>query len=354
MMSQASLNDLNDFYTNVVSLRDLSVPTPATTDRKADRMPSTVFVHGRKYTAGRRFWQSIFAKYGVGDTTLRYFTPMELISRIIERRKTDTLRITSISGQLQGVSATTRQETTPTQIISLGERSGFLPVQYYNGELILAKSVDQAFKIGNDEFQLKHYAKVPVDGYGNPMVIIAPERLACLNQLVTWGLDFGQKIQIGRGMYHALGQALPAFENEEALVIMRKRLQASLETVASLGEVRETQRLLATTYPKAVPAFQEAVGDLARKYGVTNLDAIGPVQQRVLPTDARVYDLINMLTEAATHGTSQHVTTKMNARVGRLLARPQFDLEGMGDEVPVQPKATFFTPEMLTTNLDAD
>lgn len=353
MLNQVTLDNLTDFYTDVVSLHDFSVPTPASVDRKADRMPWTVFVRGQKYDASKRFWQSIFAKYGVGDTTLRYFTPMELINRIIERRKTDTLRITSVSGQLQGVSATTRQATSPTSIIELGERSGFLPMQYFNGEIILAKKVDQEFKIGNDEFQLKHYAKVPIDGYGNPIVTIAPSRLVCANQIVTWGTDFGQKVQIGRGMYHALSQALPAFENEEALVIMRKRLQASLDTVASLGEVREVERLLHRAYAKTLPAFHEVVGDLPRKYGVTNLDAIGPVQQRVLPTEARVYDLLNMLTEAATHGSDPSMSISLNNRTGRLLARPQFDLEGMGDDVPVQPKATFFTPEMLGHEVSA-
>jgi hypothetical protein len=67
-------------------------------------------------------------------------------------------------------------------------------------------------------------------------------------------------------------------------------------------------------------------GDVSGIYGISNPDALSVKRQRTLPTKAKVYDLLNFVSEIATHHADEFGARSSQAWLGSLISG-EFDLE---------------------------
>src|SRR5690606_37858945 len=78
--------------------------------------------------------------------------------------------------------------------------------------------------------------------------------------------------------------------------------------------------------------LNRVTGNLHEIYYLANLDALSVKRQRVLPSRARVYDLLNFASEVATHHASEEGRRLMQGYIGNLIS-DEFDMEGTAETV---------------------
>lgn len=79
-----------------------------------------------------------------------------------------------------------------------------------------------------------------------------------------------------------------------------------------------------------IAAFHRMTGDASRIYGLANVDALSVKRQRSLPVNCTVYDLLNFVSEVATHHANEHGSRASQAWLGTLISG-EYDLESSMD-----------------------
>src|SRR5262249_32468835 len=104
--------------------------------------------------------------------------------------------------------------------------------------------------------------------------------------------------------------------------LARARMEGALPAHLAAGGDGAQEPLLRT--------FHQMTGDLARIYGLANLDAFSVKRQRTLPAACKVYDLLNYASELATHHATDGGARGLQAFIGDLVSG-EYDLEGTAD-----------------------
>jgi hypothetical protein len=140
---------------------------------------------------------------------------------------------------------------------------------------------------------------------------------------------------------------------------MRQRFSSAQLAPASLRECLSLFRTFkAMKDEKALNAYERVVGDIYDKYGVANLDGISEKKLRLLPAKCKVYDLLNLSSEVATHHAEPDNARRLQAWTGLTLSA-EYDLEGTNSkkedgfqplflserEVPGRVRSTGRTPQ---------
>lgn len=298
------------------------------------------------YGTSARFWHSICSQFQISTKIFGLFSHAEVFDRLTKnpkfRETAKDLRFciedNGKSKRLLAISPDGKTQTLRySRISDMLESKGGKDIQYHDG-LITARftppSGAHEYKLGPDAFTNRLLAQVPVDGYGDPAFFLELLRLVCLNGMTAYTKSFRSTIKTGKDAYFAVNRAIESYDNDSGFASLQARFQLAQNSWASVGEVMALGQLIhsrpsTTKYSKE---FRNVTGDLCAQYGMTNLEAI-PLKKRVLlPTKARMYDLLNFATELATHKADVADGRVLNAHVGRLLASP-FDLEGSADKV---------------------
>jgi hypothetical protein len=79
-----------------------------------------------------------------------------------------------------------------------------------------------------------------------------------------------------------------------------------------------------------ITEFHRMTGDVSRLYGLANPDALSVKRQRTLPVDCKVYDLLNFVSEMATHHSDDFGARSSQAWIGSLVSG-EYDLENSCD-----------------------
>jgi hypothetical protein len=79
-----------------------------------------------------------------------------------------------------------------------------------------------------------------------------------------------------------------------------------------------------------ITAFHEMTGDVSRIYGLANVDGLLVKRQRTLPVSCRVCDLLNFVSEVATHHADEQGARASQAWLGTLVSH-EYDLEDSCD-----------------------
>jgi hypothetical protein len=79
-----------------------------------------------------------------------------------------------------------------------------------------------------------------------------------------------------------------------------------------------------------ISAFHRMTGDVSEIYGLANLDALSVKRQRTLPVNCRVYDLLNFVSELATHHATGPGPRMAQGWIGTLISH-EFDMENSCD-----------------------
>lgn len=308
-------------------------------------MVTSIEINGEKCKPTGRFWSSFFHRFGIADNVFRYFDHAEVFERVAARAPSDELRYCierddDGNASLLAVTNPQRPYIRHEQIVELLERFGGSEITYAQGVVSSThtpRSGEHEIPIGADSFKNRFLLEIPVDGFSNPKIFLSLLRLVCMNGAVGYSQVFRSEINAGKDMAHTIGRALDAYDNNEGYQAIRQRFLAAQKSWASVHECVEVFRLLAKLRTGAdsnmndvMRRFHEITGDLVGLYGLANLDALSERRQRILPARCRVYDLINFLSEMATHKTETAVARAIQVHVGTLIS-DEFDLEGTAE-----------------------
>jgi hypothetical protein len=369
-----------DYYFSAVN--DLVVETKE--DRRTGQPAvSAILVGGEPLVPTERFWTSLYAKYGFNGSMFRYFRHHEVFERIAQA-ETDRLRLCVERDQAGGknrllaVSSPGKPIVRYDDLMDTVTRYGGEGVCYADG-IVESTHVPRvgsgSFQIAGDEFSNRFLLAAPIDGYGLPNIYLSLLRHVCTNGAVGYAKEFRSSLAIGRGnddVIYSIVRALEGFGNDEGYAALRQRFEMAARSWASVYEAqglyKHLVRLLAGRHvggdgaalvgsgniarllqapdsPEQRPAsaasldeigsplitaFTRMVGDPASVYGLANLDALSVKRQRTLPTKAKVYDLLNFVSEIGTHDADEYGARSSQAWLGSLISG-EFDLEGSAD-----------------------
>lgn len=218
----------------------------------------------------------------------------------------------------------------------------------------------QSYNIGGDGFENKFVLDIPIDAYGKPSAYLMLLRQICSNGSIGYSRVFRADLSLGKGedsFEYALVRAMEGYNNEEGFSALRERMESATNSWASIAEVNKVYKGLVRLHHKGearvsqkyltdakgddggalmdgsplITSFHNLVGDLSRAYGLANLDALGVKRQRTLPAGCKMYELLNFLSETATHHATPAGARSLQAMNGDFLSA-EFDLEGTVDK----------------------
>ena len=217
------------------------------------------------------------------------------------------------------------------------------------------------FKIAGDDFSNKFVMDTPIDGFGKPSIYLMLLRQICANGSIGYSSVFRSEIALGKGesaFDYALTRAIEGYNNEDGYNALRARFEAATKSWSSVAEINRLYKLLARLHHRKafkvrskyltdeksgsdgaalmegspiIKSFHAMVGDLQRTYGLANLDALSVKRQRTLPAGCRVYEMLNFVSETATHYAKPEGSTALQAFTGDMVAS-EYDLEGTLDK----------------------
>ncbi len=325
-------------------LSDFDIHTE--TDSKANRpRVRSIEVDGVKAQPSPRFWRSFFHRFGVSDAVFKYFDHDEVLCRISERAKSDSVRYcieTNAEGKstLLAVSNPKRTVISYDDVVDLTSRYQVGELNYHEGVITTThtpRSGDNTFTIRGDEFQHRYVMDTPIDGFSVPKIHLSLLRLLCENGAIGYTRAFRSELGMGHDVEFTLARALESYDNDSGYSALRQRFASAQTSWASIRECEQLRKLLVRLSHTAtiegremLPRFDRLTGNLHEFYGLANLDALGQKRQRVLPSRCRVYDLINFASEVATHHATVLGQRPLQAYIGGVIA-DEYDLEGTAE-----------------------
>ena len=357
------------FDFSFASMGDLEVQTVP--DPKTRRpVVSTVMVGGESTKPTNRFWMSLYARYGFNKSVFKYFGHAEVFRRIAQVESRDRIRLCierdeqTGEARLLAASNPAKAVLHPDELLETLRRYEGEDVRYSDGVIESTHAPrlgGNVFEVGGDTFRNRFVVSVPVDGYGLPSIYLSLLRQVCSNGMVGHSPTFRSTLALGRGEDNAIYsiiRALDGFGSDEGYAALRQRFEAAAKSWASVYEAQSLYRLLVKMLnhggirrqavvggaPLAdaeevsrvevgvpvISAFHRMTGDVSEIYGLANLDALSVKRQRTLPVNCRVYDLLNFVSELATHHATGPGPRMAQGWIGTLISH-EFDLENSCD-----------------------
>jgi hypothetical protein len=215
---------------------------------------------------------------------------------------------------------------------------------------------------------------VPIDGYGQPNIYLSLLRHICTNGAIGYAKAFRSSLALGKGnddVVFSIVRALDGFGCDEGFVALRQRFEAAGKSWASVYEAQNLYKHLAKlqyhkrigwdgaatfgenhipehgnsataslgsrslddTNSPILTAFHRMTGDISHLYGLANPDALSVKRQKTLPVACKVYDLLNFVSEVATHHADEYGSRSSQAWLGSLISG-EYDLEHSCDAMP--------------------
>ncbi len=306
-------------------------------------------INGQSVHATKRFWRSFFTRFGIAENVFRYFTPAEVFTRIAEVNGDTSFRFcianhTDKDGRgksdLLAVTSPNRSAIRFDEITDLIERFGGHDVRYHQGLVTSThapRGGSRQFAIGGDQFRDRFCMETPIDGFGHPRLFLSMMRLVCSNGMIGYSRAFRSDVPIGKHMDHCISRALQSFDNGDGYVALRQRFESAQTSWASVHEcigfaatLERLKRDQQLTCEGLLGRFRSVAGNLCELYGLSNIEALSDKRQRILPSKARVYDLLNFASEVATHHCLPDGANRIQAFIGSLIS-DEYDLEGTAD-----------------------
>jgi len=360
----------------IVETSDFAIATPA--EKAAMRATNSLLVNAGKYVRAiiidgerliptGRFWNSLYAKYGLNKSFFNFFTHGEVFQRISERNNSDMLRlcidrgVVGSDGKLLAATGLNKPVVLYDDLQEILQKCNVKEggIKYSNG-VVMSTHIpalgSPQFKIGDDKFSNQFVMQTPIDGFGKPSVFVSLLRWICSNGAIGFAKSFCTSLNLGSGsddVRYALRRALESFSNEEGFAMMRDRFEVARQSWASIREHNSLyQTLLRIQTDKTmnekltghsgilksdldvsagnavIKAFERISGNPFEIYRAMP-DMMSNKRQRSLPMLCSVYDMINYASELATHYTSVDSSRQLQAWIGEMISN-DYDLENAG------------------------
>lgn len=301
----------------------------------------------KKLQVTPRFLRSLAARFHVGEAFFKYFTPEEVFDRLQKVHPRVRVRLTVDKDKALAMSNPAKGIVHPEDLARLlrDQEGRVTNVEYHLGVVTSTHEMDDApWSVGGDAFKQTFTLETPVDGLGLPSVYLSLIRQICTNGMIGYAPAFRTTIAIGKddgdNPILPLSRAMECFSNDEGFDALRQRLETSLNSEASVFEVRMLAKAIhADLHGRRTDiirsgdiftALTDLTGDVALKYAVASEEAICRKKQSQLSMDCTVYDLLNFATEIISHHGDllSDGATKTMAWVGQTLADAGgYDLE---------------------------
>jgi len=335
------------FVTTLGRLKVSAAPGGSTGRRGETTLPdkALVDVGGLPCVVSTRFWKSVFARYRFGASTFRYFRPEEVFQRICEVSRDDRVRV-MVERPVTGPPVALAVSHPEQPLVTIGDLRGLVRSHgaenpFYRDGVVSCtftpRSGTRALAIGGEDFANRFTLDVPVDGFGSPRIHVALLRLVCVNGAIGYHRAFASDVPASRHPLHTLTRAIECFDHADGYAALRERFQAAQSSWASVREAHLLHRHLMKTRlldprrrTEVIESFDRLTGRIQEFYGITTIDTLPPRRQRLLPVRCRVYDLLNLASEVATHAAEAREARPLQSWIGSTLAE-EFDLEGTAD-----------------------
>lgn len=375
------------FTYDLAAINDLVVQTKVN-PKTGKNVVDHVLVKGEPLKPSNRFWTSMFARFGFNKQFFKYFDHAEVFNRIAETESSDRVRICVERGEdvngkpVNRLLAATNPKNAIVpheELVGMLETSGHEGVTYNDGIIESThrpRVGSTEFDILGDTFANRFIMATPVDGYGLPNVYLSLLRKVCANGVIAMSKAFRSSVALGKGednVAFALTRVLDQFSNDEGYAALRQRVESAGNSWASVYEALSLYKLLVKLHNSTdehgdrvlygtdgavlesspyirklitrgsgstpmgededvigspiIGAYHGMTGDTSRLYGLANLDALSNKRQRTLPVKATVYDMLNFVTEVATHYAAPSASRPLQAWVGSLITG-EYDMEG--------------------------
>jgi len=306
-----------------------------------------VELKGQPIHATPRFWRSFFSRFHVAENTFRYFSHAEVFQRISTISPCETFRYcleTKENGNsnILAISPPSRPLIEYEEVLDLIGRYEGDDITYHEGVVRSThapRSGEHPVEIGGDGFKNRYVLTVPIDGHGLPKIHLALLRLLCTNGAIGHHRAFRTDINLGKDIKYSVGRVLDRYDNDNGYAALWQRFESAQNSWASLREAQQLYKIILQQRgskhhdeedSKVIRDFYAMSGRPHELYGVANLDTFTEKRQRLLPTQCRVYDLINFASEIATHKSSPADALSLQGFIGGLVA-DEYDLEGTAE-----------------------
>ncbi len=342
-------------------------------------------INGEDLAPTQRFWNSLYIRFGFSSNIFRYFSHLEVFNRISEVAPGDEIAVCverhdrtdgmATAGRALAISSTKNPPLKYEDVLGalaeqgvdvanvnvaksnrdLAGAASALTASYAEGvirsvHVPAGASGRGAVSLMGDAFNNQYVLETPIDGLGKPAIYLMLLRQICGNGAIGYSQAFRTDVNVGRrgDGINAIGRALEGFDNEEGFQAIQQRFTAAGNSWASVNEINRAYRTLVQLhglghFPNVkaigtdgaelmeaspiIKSFHKMAGDLTGVYGLANLDALSVRRQRTLPTGAKVYNLLNFLSEVATHRSTATGAIKLHALIGDMI-KDDYDLEG--------------------------
>lgn len=337
---------MTNIHYGFANLRDIKVEK-IIDEKNPKKSNVKIELDGKQFAPSARFWRSFFSRYHISESVFRYFSHEEVFQRISSKVRADDFRYCSEEHEngnnvLLAVSSPERTVIRAGTVERVVQAYGSVETEYHEGLVTsthIPRSGEFQYRIGPDEFKNRYVIKTPIDGFGEPQIYLSLFRMICANGAIGFTPAFRSEVRTGKDPEHAITRALSCFDNAKGYSQMAARFEVAQCSWASLFEVQRVyNQLIKLKFSEpefgsnALNRLYELTGRPQELYGLANLDQLSEKRQKVLPAKCRVYDLLNFLTEMASHHLSHDQALKLHALTGSFLA-DDYDLEGSADHV---------------------
>ena len=315
-------------------------------DDDAALLAPTIEINGEQLDTTDRFWESFLRHHRIAKSIFRYWNTEEVFFRISQRSKGDAMVRYAIErrayyprGRLLAMIGRGKPLIPFESAVDLLSRRGGVELHYEDGCITSQHkplSGERWYQVGGDNFAHRYQMQVPIDGYTRPCIHLSLYRQICSNGMVGFAPAFRSELA-GDNVGHAITRALDGFDNGDGFSALKQRVEMSQKSWASVHEANRLYKCLTNLQkygqisdPRVLTRFSETTGDVCKLYGLANANMISSKHQRTLPVDCRVYDLITLASELATHFCSPSGAPELQAFIGTLVSR-MYDLEGTAE-----------------------
>ena len=296
-------------------------------------------VGNRSYAPTERFYKSLASELGIPFGVFGFFTPLEVMTRAVDKEPDLPLRMTIDTGAGKVLGITPNQGLPmPVKFIEnvLHDDRRLKEMEYSDGVMSATLDLDEAWEVPNDsEYHVRFRCRVPVDGVGMPDINLATWRQVCSNGAIAEAPLFRTKMEVKDNSGEHFRRLLASFSNPTGVEMLQEKMGIAAETKASVGEVvlldGMIRRSVASTRNQLL--LRERLYEVAEnpcvRYGVTDLANIGQKKRALLPVGCSVGDLLNFASELVTHhADTLKPSAPIHAFSGTLLSKG-YDLEDL-------------------------
>lgn len=330
---------------------------------------TVVSIDGRIFDTSDRFWNSIFSMFGFGKSIFKYYKHNEVFERISAVEGDVVVHCTweepedSDLGTPKMLATSTfgKPIITSDSLIDIVNKFDIEGLVYSDGIITSTHNpvIPVAREISGDMFSNQFVLDCPIDGYGKPAFYLSLLRAVCSNGAVAYTKAFKTETNIGSkkvdhdNIDYVLTKALESFNNEDGFIALRQRWESASKSWASINEVNVAYKTIVRVHGSGLmkngkntdpshrenshifKSFHSMCDQLQDSLGLANLNSLSVKKQRHLPAGVKLYDLLNFMTETATHHCDPTGSKIINAFVGATVSDTGgYDLEGTLEQFP--------------------